>query len=156
MADEEVPAGLEMVIELVDQPFLRRTIEIDHHIPAEDQIQRRFNGKTVVHQVHTAKLDDSGEVRLHLDEPGAVSASLEEMAFHNLFRNFAHTLFGIEPFGGVGHSGMGHYHGREGFLTFSKLRPVFKQGPLRTVDYLQPPYTGLASKLLDIMLWRNR
>ncbi len=33
------------------------------------------------------------------------------------------------PFGGVGASGMGHYHGREGFLTFSKLRPVFYQAP---------------------------
>ena len=60
------------------------------------------------------------------------------------------------PFGGVGHSGMGHYHGREGFLTFSKLRPVFRQGPLRTVDFLQPPYAGLAGKMLDLMLWRNR
>ena len=60
------------------------------------------------------------------------------------------------PFGGVGHSGMGHYHGREGFLTFSKLRPVFRQGPLRTVNFLQPPYTGLPGKMLDLMLWRNR
>ena len=60
------------------------------------------------------------------------------------------------PFGGVGHSGMGHYHGREGFLTFSKLRPVFRQGPLRTVDFLQPPYAGLAGRMLDLMLWRNR
>ena len=31
------------------------------------------------------------------------------------------------PFGGVGASGMGHYHGREGFETFSKMRPVFRQ-----------------------------
>ena len=60
------------------------------------------------------------------------------------------------PFGGVGASGMGHYHGREGFLTFSKLRPVFRQGPLRTVNFLQPPYTGLPGKMLDLMLWRNR
>ena len=60
------------------------------------------------------------------------------------------------PFGGVGDSGMGHYHGREGFLTFSKLRPVFQQGLLRTVDFLQPPYGGLASKMLSVMLWRNR
>ena len=60
------------------------------------------------------------------------------------------------PFGGVGNSGMGHYHGREGFLSFSKLRPVFRQGPLRTVDFLLPPYDGLASKLLGAMLWRNR
>lgn len=60
------------------------------------------------------------------------------------------------PFGGVGHSGMGHYHGREGFLTFSKLRPVFRQGPLRAVDFLLPPYHGRASAMLDFMLWRNR
>ena len=38
------------------------------------------------------------------------------------------------PFGGVGASGMGHYHGREGFETFSKLRPVFEQGPLSPVQ----------------------
>ena len=60
------------------------------------------------------------------------------------------------PFGGVGNSGMGHYHGHEGFLTFSKLRPVFRQGPLRTVDFLMPPYTGLAGRMLNFMLWRKR
>jgi coniferyl-aldehyde dehydrogenase len=32
------------------------------------------------------------------------------------------------PFGGVGASGMGHYHGCECFDNFSKLRPVFQQG----------------------------
>ena len=31
------------------------------------------------------------------------------------------------PFGGIGASGMGHYHGYEGFLEFSKLRPVFTE-----------------------------
>lgn len=51
---------------------------------------------------------------------------------------------------------MGHYHGREGFLTFSKLPTVFQQGLLRTVNFLQTPYTGLHGKMLDIMLWRNR
>jgi hypothetical protein len=107
VADEEIPARFEMVIELVDQPFLRRTIEIDHHIPAEDQIQRRLDGKTVVHQVHTAKLDDGGEVRLHLDEPGAVSASLEEMAFHDVGRHLAHTLLGVQPFRGMGEHACG-------------------------------------------------
>ena len=33
---------------------------------------------------------------------------------------------------------------------------VFQQGPIRTVNFLQPPYAGLASKMLNIMLWRNR
>lgn len=59
------------------------------------------------------------------------------------------------PFGGVGNSGMGHYHGREGFLTFSKQRPVFYQGPLRAMSLLMPPYQGRASKLLDFTLKKS-
>ena len=56
------------------------------------------------------------------------------------------------PFGGVGASGMGHYHGREGFETFSKMRPVFQQGPVSSVQMLmQPPYSGLARRMVDFM-----
>jgi coniferyl-aldehyde dehydrogenase len=57
------------------------------------------------------------------------------------------------PFGGVGASGMGHYHGREGFDTFSKLRPVFRQGPVSSVQMLmQPPYTAFARRIVDLMI----
>lgn len=44
------------------------------------------------------------------------------------------------PFGGVGASGMGHYHGHEGFLTFSKLRPVYQQGWFSAINFMLPPY----------------
>ena len=56
------------------------------------------------------------------------------------------------PFGGTGRSGMGHYHGYEGFATFSKMRPVFQQGPIRLLDFLMPPYRGRATRILDFML----
>jgi coniferyl-aldehyde dehydrogenase len=57
------------------------------------------------------------------------------------------------PFGGVGASGMGHYHGREGFYAFSKLRPVFYQGPFSPIQLLlQPPYSGLPMRILRMML----
>ncbi len=57
------------------------------------------------------------------------------------------------PFGGVGASGMGHYHGREGFMTFSKLRPVFYQGPVSAVQMLfQPPYSVWAHRLLELLI----
>ena len=57
------------------------------------------------------------------------------------------------PFGGVGGSGMGHYHAYEGFATFSKLRPVFYQGPFSAIQMLfQPPYAGRASKFLNLMI----
>jgi coniferyl-aldehyde dehydrogenase len=46
------------------------------------------------------------------------------------------------PFGGIGPSGFGAYHGREGFLEFSHRKAVYTQlakdiGPLRA---LRPPY----------------
>ena len=56
------------------------------------------------------------------------------------------------PFGGVGESGMGHYHGREGFNTFSKLRPVFYQGKFPNVKFLMPPYGALADRLLRFLM----
>ncbi len=57
------------------------------------------------------------------------------------------------PFGGVGPSGMGHYHGHEGFNTFSKLRPIFYQGAWSAVQLLlQPPYAGRARKLLNLLI----
>ena len=57
------------------------------------------------------------------------------------------------PFGGVGASGMGHYHAREGFNTFSKLRPVFYQGRFSAIQMLfQPPYAKLPMKVLNLMI----
>jgi len=56
------------------------------------------------------------------------------------------------PFGGVGDSGMGHYHGREGFETFSKLRPVFYQTRLSTMPFLWPPYGRLAERVLRFLI----
>lgn len=56
------------------------------------------------------------------------------------------------PFGGVGESGMGHYHGREGFETFSKMRPVFMQAKWSSVGLLHPPYGRLADRMLSVLL----
>ena len=55
------------------------------------------------------------------------------------------------PFGGVGESGMGHYHGHEGFNTFSKLRPVFYQASFSAVKFLWPPYGKFATKYLNFL-----
>jgi len=55
------------------------------------------------------------------------------------------------PFGGVGESGMGHYHGVEGFHTFSKLRPVFYQARYSALKLLWPPYGKLASRILNFL-----
>jgi coniferyl-aldehyde dehydrogenase len=55
------------------------------------------------------------------------------------------------PFGGVGASGMGHYHGREGFLTFSKQKPVFYQARWSGMSLFKPPYRGLADRIVRFL-----
>ncbi len=62
-----------------------------------------------------------------------------------------HTAQHDMPFGGVGDSGMGHYHGYEGFVTFSKMRPVFYQAPFSAIKFLYPPYGKFATKYLDFL-----
>jgi coniferyl-aldehyde dehydrogenase len=57
------------------------------------------------------------------------------------------------PIGGVGPSGMGHYHGHAGFLTFSKAMPVLYQSRLNAMRLMDPPYGGLGRRLVD---WLTR
>jgi coniferyl-aldehyde dehydrogenase len=60
------------------------------------------------------------------------------------------------PFGGVGASGMGHYHGYEGFLEFSKLRPVFKTPRLYMLNMFYPPYTDRHRRILNFLIKYKR
>jgi aldehyde dehydrogenase (NAD+) len=52
------------------------------------------------------------------------------------------------PFGGVGDSGMGNYHGRFGFETMSHARAVYTQTLPGAVRWLFPPYTERSKRLL--------
>lgn len=54
------------------------------------------------------------------------------------------------PFGGVGESGMGHYHGRYGFETMSHARAVLRQALWPTTKLLFPPYTP---KVATVLSW---
>jgi coniferyl-aldehyde dehydrogenase len=56
------------------------------------------------------------------------------------------------PFGGVGPSGMGVYHGREGFDAFSKLRGVYYQRRFNGLSLLKPPYGERFARLIRLML----
>lgn len=56
------------------------------------------------------------------------------------------------PFGGVGASGIGAYHGVEGFRTFSHARGVLVQGRRNPANLLRPPYGWLARLTLKLML----
>ncbi len=52
------------------------------------------------------------------------------------------------PFGGVGDSGIGAYHGEYGFRLFSKEKPIFEQSRLAGTALLRPPYGALAASVM--------
>ena len=66
--------------------------------------------------------------------------------------HFAHE--GL-PFGGVGASGSGQYHGEHGFVTFSKAKPVYAQSRLAPTRLLYPPYGRVFERVLALLKRRN-
>jgi coniferyl-aldehyde dehydrogenase len=58
------------------------------------------------------------------------------------------------PFGGVGPSGMGAYHGRDGFRRFSHARGVYEVGRFSGAAFLAPPYGRKMAVALRAMLLR--
>ncbi len=73
----------------------------------------------------------------------SVNDTLYHIAQHNL------------PFGGVGASGMGGYHGEAGFRTFTHLKPVFHQARFNGVGLLNPPYGARFRRMLELFLKRG-
>jgi len=87
---------------------------------------------------------DAAQVQNLIDRVMSGGVSVNDALFHV----GQHDL----PFGGVGDSGMGHYHSREGFETFSKMRPVFYQTRFSTLKLLWPPYGKLADRVLAFLI----
>jgi len=62
-----------------------------------------------------------------------------------------HVAIDDMPFGGVGPSGLGHYHGREGFESLSKLKPVFHQARINGTGLMRPPFRTVADGLVRVL-----
>ncbi|MEG3174939.1 coniferyl aldehyde dehydrogenase [Sphingomonas sp. RB3P16] len=77
---------------------------------------------------------DADERRRVLDRTISGGVTLDDVVFHVSMEEL--------PFGGVGPSGMGSYHGPDGFKTFSHAKAVFKQAKLDVAKLagLKPPY----------------
>ncbi|ADV28669.1 Aldehyde Dehydrogenase [Pseudoxanthomonas suwonensis 11-1] len=86
---------------------------------------------------------DRGEVERILDGTLAGGVTVNDALLH----------FAAEglPFGGVGASGMGAYHGRAGFDSMGKLLPVLWQPRISASDWLKPPYARIA-RLFDFLV----
>ena len=68
--------------------------------------------------------------------------TVNDVIFHNAMEDL--------PFGGIGPSGMGNYHGADGFKTFSHLRAVYRQSKMDVAGLagLKPPYGKATAKTL--------
>ncbi|WP_350013384.1 coniferyl aldehyde dehydrogenase [Pseudomonas asiatica] len=88
--------------------------------------------------------EDAGRVETVLRQTLSGGVSVNSVMLHVLQENL--------PFGGVGNSGLGHYHAEEGFQTFSKMRPVFYQAKFNGSFLLKPPYGRLTQALMRLML----
>jgi coniferyl-aldehyde dehydrogenase len=86
-------------------------------------------------------------------ESARVDAVLGRICAGSVCINDVLVQFGQDdlPIGGVGASGMGHYHGRDGFLTFSKAMPVMHQARLNGMHLFNPPYGRIITRLVDFL-----
>ncbi len=68
--------------------------------------------------------------------------TINDVIFHNAMEDL--------PFGGIGPSGMGNYHGADGFKTFSHMRAVYRQSKMDVAGLagFKPPYGKAAAKTL--------
>jgi coniferyl-aldehyde dehydrogenase len=68
-----------------------------------------------------------------------------------------HVMADDIPFGGIGPSGMGHYHGKEGFLTFSKAKGVVRKGRINATAFVAPPWGNFMYRnLMKLQAFRFR
>lgn len=56
------------------------------------------------------------------------------------------------PFGGLGPSGIGRYHGRSSFDTFSNMRSVMEKSNLIDIFVRYPPYTNFKKKVIKLIM----
>jgi coniferyl-aldehyde dehydrogenase len=90
--------------------------------------------------------NDSSRVNRVLKETVSGGVTVNDTIFHIAQDSL--------PFGGVGPSGMGDYHGEEGFETFSKKKAVFYQARFNGIGLLKPPYGKKFEKVLNLMISR--
>jgi len=87
--------------------------------------------------------DDKSEQNQWLTQTISGGACVNEAVFHVV----ADTM----PFGGVGESGMGAYHGQAGFETFSHMKSVLFQPKLNGAFLFNPPFVGWKKGVLSLL-----
>ncbi len=108
-----------------------------------DEAIQYINGRP--HPLALYYFDYNGSrIREVLDKTAAGGVTVNDCMFHVGQPNL--------PFGGVGPSGMGAYHGFDGFETFSKKKGVLLQSRWTPLSLLRPPYGANAHRILRFIV----
>ena len=88
------------------------------------------------------------------DDPGVVKQILDGTTSGNATVNdtLLHYAQDDLPFGGVGASGIGAYHGEEGFMRLSHAKGVFTRARWNLADLIRPPFGRLTDSILKVLL----
>lgn len=84
--------------------------------------------------------EDKEEIKNILKKTSSGGVSLNDTVSHIINHNL--------PFGGVGYSGMGNYHGKYGFLNFTHLRSVLKRSTRIQLKLAFPPFSSKKLKTI--------
>jgi coniferyl-aldehyde dehydrogenase len=76
--------------------------------------------------------EDAGESEALLNRTHSGGVTINDVIFHISMDDL--------PFGGIGPSGMGAYHGDRGFREFSHEKAVYRQTPSELIAMFRPPY----------------
>ena len=89
---------------------------------------------------------DQTEQKYILDHTVSGAVTINDVIFHVSCEDL--------PFGGIGPSGMGSYHGADGFKTFSHAKAIYKQSNInfQKLGGMIPPYGDKADKTLKAMI----
>ena len=88
--------------------------------------------------------DSAAESEALLSRTHAGGVTINDVIFHISQENL--------PFGGVGPSGMGAYHGHRGFLEFSHEKAIYRQTPSELIAMFRPPYGAAFRKQVEARL----
>ncbi len=67
-----------------------------------------------------------------------------------------HAALPSLPFGGLGESGTGTYHGQAGFLRFSHQRGIYQPGRFSGFTWMSPPHGAMTRRMLGLMMRQHR
>jgi aldehyde dehydrogenase (NAD+) len=109
--------------------------------------------------------DDIKTIISRFEKPLALYVFTEKKAFaKKIIQNFSfgggcindtliHFANNRLPFGGVGHSGIGAYHGKRSFETFSHQKPIVKKANWLDIPIRYAPYNDKYKKIRKILKW---